>query len=77
MNNNNETIQKAITIAGSQEKLASLIGMSQVTIHKLLVRKSKGINLITASRISEATGIPLQEISDSYDPPIPRKLIKK
>ena len=75
--NTNQTIQKAIEIAGNQQKLASLTGIRQASISKLLMGKSKDIRLSTAQRISEVTGISLQEISDSYKSPPPCKLIKK
>jgi plasmid maintenance system antidote protein VapI len=59
---NNQIIEKAIGIAGSQMKLAELMGVSQTAIHKLLTHKSKGMRLNTAVQLSKATGIPIEDI---------------
>ena len=67
----NKTIEKAIHLVGGQINLAAAVGISQTSIHKLLTYKSKEMRFSTALRISEATGISLQEIADSYKSPPP------
>lgn len=47
-------IQKAVNIAGSQQKLASLCGVSQPTVWRWL--NGGGIDAIYVTRIVRATG---------------------
>lgn len=68
---NNSIIQKAIDIAGSQNRLAELSGVSQAAIHKLLTGKSKSMNTKTLFGISRATGIPVDEFSKEQSHPQP------
>ena len=57
----NPVIQKAIQIAGTQDKLSIKSGVSQAAIHKLLTMKSRGMRLSTAKALSDATGIKLED----------------
>ncbi|MDK2375285.1 YdaS family helix-turn-helix protein [Serratia fonticola] len=50
----NEAIQKAVSIAGGQQKLASLCGVSQPTVWRWL--HGGGINTRYVKRIIKATG---------------------
>ncbi|WP_025123831.1 MULTISPECIES: YdaS family helix-turn-helix protein [unclassified Serratia (in: enterobacteria)] len=50
----NEAIQKAVSIAGGQQKLASLCGVSQPTVWRWL--HGGGINMRYVKRIIKATG---------------------
>jgi transcriptional regulator with XRE-family HTH domain len=61
---NNQLIEKAIKITGSQLELASRSGVSQSAIHKLLTRKSKDMRIETAKKLANATGINLSEFFD-------------
>lgn len=63
---NNPIIEKAISIAGTQEKLSELSGVSQATIHKLLVRKSKDMRSKTALGLSNAIGITVADFIEQF-----------
>ena len=61
MKTENAVIKKAIDVAGNQQKLAELSGLSQAAIHKLLRRKSSDMRLSTVIALSKATSIPVEE----------------
>lgn len=58
---NNQIIEKAIKVAGTQDKLSKLSGVSQAAIHKLLTCKSSDMRISTARALSNATGIPVTD----------------
>lgn len=64
-------LNKAISIAGSQTKLASMIGLDKPSTISVMVTRDKKASIKWAAKISEATGVPCHELRPDVFPEHP------
>jgi DNA-binding transcriptional regulator YdaS (Cro superfamily) len=64
----NEALQRAITQAGSQKRLAELIGTTQSHIWYWLERSKRGVPAEYCSAIERATGVPRHQLRPDLYP---------